>query len=133
MAYVDYVYYANTYLGKALDANDFPRLAERASERIDAITRYRAAGYLSAHPEDQRVKNAVCAIAEILARSERGDLLSGEDVVQSEEVGKHHITYAAPMNTASQEGQRAIDKQIMRTAITYLLPTGLLYRGVRRC
>lgn len=38
MAYCDYDFYKNEYLGNVVAEVDFPRLAERASEKIDMLT-----------------------------------------------------------------------------------------------
>ena len=43
MAYADFEYYANTYLGTAIEYNDFSRLSLRASAFLDYYTQGRAA------------------------------------------------------------------------------------------
>ena len=133
MPYADYIFYTDTYLGNAIAEADFPRLAQRASEQVDHITRYRAAEYFAVDPDP--ISNATCAIAEILQQSERGNALNGggSGSVQAETTGKHQITYADPINTASETGQQAINELIMAAARRFLFPTGLLYRGVMRC
>lgn len=132
MDYADYGYYTDAYLGTAIAAEDFPRLARRASERVDYLTFQRAARYYDTNPAP--VQNATCAIAEVLQQVERGNLLAQTGgVIQSEATGKHHVTYAVPTSTMTENGQRAMDKAVMSVATQYLLPTGLLYRGVTRC
>ena len=39
MAYCDYDFYRNVYLGNAISAEDFPQLSERASDYIRAATK----------------------------------------------------------------------------------------------
>ena len=84
MAYCDYDFYTNKYLGNVITEADFPRLSERASEKLDRLTFDRLSmsedGTINAsivhttheeiEPLDEktstRVKKAVCKIAEIL-------------------------------------------------------------------
>lgn len=84
MALCDYEFYKNKYLGDVITEADFPRLAERASEKIDRLTFDRLSisedGTISARivyatheavePLDEKttskVKKAVCKIAETL-------------------------------------------------------------------
>lgn len=64
MAYVDYDYYTNNYLGDDVSQTDFPRYEKRAEELIDSITRYRVAEMgLTAFPARIQglIQKAVCA------------------------------------------------------------------------
>lgn len=134
MAYADYNYYVNTYLGDAIGAEDFPRLARRASEEINAHTLHRARGYFCARPHDRLIRDATCAVAEVVQQSERGNpYYSSEKPVQTEIIGRHHITYDISGNTSNLSGQAAVDLAIRSTIIRYLGHTGLLYRGVAVC
>ena len=67
MAYADYQFYTEKYYGDTVPESDFPKYAERASDRIDAITFDRL---VNGFPEEERavtkVKKAVCAVAEVL-------------------------------------------------------------------
>jgi len=132
MVYADFEYYTNTFLGNAIAVENFPRLALRASERIDAMTSGRAEAYFSHTPDP--VAKATCAIAEIISQSERGNALTGADEVtprvQTEITGKYHMTYFATLDTSSEAGQLAIEQAIVRAAWKYLARTGLLYAGV---
>lgn len=134
MVYADYDFYVSTFFGNAIAEEDFPRLVKRASERVDSITRYQAEKHYAEPFVQSYISNATCAIAEVLQQAERGNLLLRNVAdglpVKTEIVGKHHITYMDAPNTASQEGQRAMDRAVMTAACTHLLPTGLLYRGV---
>ena len=38
MAYADYQFYTTTYYGDTVPESDFPKYAERASDRIDSVT-----------------------------------------------------------------------------------------------
>ena len=131
MVYVDYSYYTDTYLGNAIAAADFPRLAKRASERVDYLTRQRAAAYFEEHPDP--IRDATCAVAEILHEGEAASALAGNALVKSESVGGHSVSYAAPEDSGTQAGQAALNARINAAVAQYLGGTGLLYRGVDSC
>lgn len=131
MVYADYSYYTGTFLGNAIAEADFPRLAKRASERIDLLTRSRAAAYYGEFPAP--VRDAACAIAEILQQAERGNALAGAAIIQSESTGKHSTTYAATQDASTESGQAALNARINGVAWQYMGYTGLLYRGVETC
>lgn len=71
MAYADYTFYKDRYFGNIIPESDFPRLAERASDKIDGLTNKRLRKWM---PEDEGdaadVQKAVCALAESLYFSE---------------------------------------------------------------
>lgn len=137
MAYADYAYYTATYKGNAISATDFPRLAERASERIDYLT-FNKAATISA---DDRVKKCCCAIAEQLALSDSAQsaitsgitsaITSGGEIT-SETVGEWTVTKRSGLSAAdsAKSYTDAINAEIVNIARRYLLSTGLLYRGI---
>ena len=65
MAYVDYDFYTESYYGNVVPETDFDRLADRASDFIDAVTHGNLEDGL---PTDRkmlkRFKKAVCALTE---------------------------------------------------------------------
>ena len=132
MVYVDYSYYTDTFLGNAIAAADFPRLAKRASERVDYLTRQRAAVYFAEVGQDP-IRDATCAVAEILRESENASALAGNALVKSESVGGHSVSYAVPDDIGTQVGQTALNARINAAVAQYLGGTGLLYRGVDSC
>ena len=71
MAYTDYEFYTERYFGNVIPEADFPRLSERASEKVDELTNKRLRKWM---PEDEGdaadVQKAVCALAESLYYSE---------------------------------------------------------------
>ena len=113
MAYTDYSYYKDEYLGVAIAEVDFNRLALRASEYIDNRT-----GGLSKTYEDtgSLLKSACCAVAEQIQINEQG----GE--VASQTVGPWSKTYVKSGKTAEQSMYDCMD--------LYLASTGLLSRWV---
>lgn len=133
MTYADWAYYKTDYLGEAIGEAAFPRLALRASERIDALTEGRAAAYYE-NVATEPLQKAACAVAEMLHQLEGENALVGgnssrNNAVLTEITGKYHVQYAAPINTANAEGKRLLDAMLMEAASAYLLPTGLMYRG----
>lgn len=70
MPYVDQDYYNTQYMGTPIPEEDFPRIAARASDIIDALTRQEvAARGLAAFPPlvQTLFRRAVCAQMEYLA------------------------------------------------------------------
>ena len=87
MAYCDYDFYRNVYLGNAISAEDFPQLSERASDYIRAATKGISdtvdGGQLEA------VKKCTCAVADVLLDESimTASVYSGKAHVSSETVG----------------------------------------------
>lgn len=124
-AYIDRVFYAETYQGIGIDTDIFDRLASRASDELDKLTfqRVRLSG-LNAFEEDTQaaIKFATCAITEALAQVEKATDGTGL-MMASESVGSY--SYSA-------DG-KSLDKLLAEArsrAMTYLIFTGLLYSGV---
>lgn len=127
MIYADYPYYVNSFYGTAIDEDDFPRLALRASQFLDYYTQGRA----KENADLDAVKMACCAIAERVfvveaANSAAVKSVSG-DGLKSESVGSYSVSYetaSEKINAAqgAREGYAAIARE-------YLAHTGLLYRG----
>ena len=138
MAYADYEYYTNTYLGTTIQEADFPHLALRASSFLDYYTQGRAAQ----SKELDTLKMACCAVAEQyqsieLARQAALNALknsanagaAGE--LQSQSVGTWSKTYRSGGESAQQAAMAAQSAQASLAAVAaqYLSGTGLLYRG----
>lgn len=138
MAYADYEYYKDTYLGTAIKEADFPRLALRASSFLDYYTQGRAAQ----NQNLDALKMACCALAEqyqaidtaqALAQKALSASLSsgGSGELQSQTVGSWSKTYRSGGETAQQAATAAQTAQasLAAAAMQYLAGTGLLYRG----
>lgn len=113
MVYADYGYYLDTYDGNAVAEADFARLSRRASAYLDSLTGGKIRGVWTA---DERVKDACCAIADILHKQEQG----GE--VASESNDGASVTYVT--------GSATPEQRMYNAAVMYLSNTGLLYAGV---
>lgn len=122
-AYVDFDFYAATFLGDAIAQADFDRLALRATEQIDQLTFGRAEEYITADTAEQDaamialIQMATCAVAEAIQSNEAG----GQ--IQSERVGQHSVTYSVATPVTKQAA-------ISKAAKLYLGRTGLMYRGM---
>lgn len=114
MAYADYEFYTTSYFGTVVPETDFPRLAERASDFVDAMTFDRLVDGLPTNERSQkRVKKAVCSLAELMYQIELAEknatnaAVSGTStaigsggsttgVVTSVSSGSESISYATP-------------------------------------
>ena len=119
MAYADYEFYTTSYFGSVVPETDFPRLAERASEFVDAMTFDRLVDGLPMNERSQkRIKKAVCSLAELMYQIELAEknatnaAVSGTStairsggsttgIVTSVSSGSESISYATPQQKAS--------------------------------
>lgn len=114
MAYASYEYYTQDFFGRAIpSAEEFNRLAERASEYLDSITMRNTKSF---HDSGNELKKACCAIAEIIVSEES---CQGKN---SESVGAWSVSYTS---------KKDLNIQKYNIAKQYLLHTGLLYQGMR--
>lgn len=102
MAYCDYTFYKDVFLGDAIEADVFPRLAERASEYVFGVTK--GLSDQVSGPALEAVKKAVCAVAEVVQDENRMNAggFSGKGAKTSETVGGHSVSYANPGFSYSQ-------------------------------
>lgn len=124
MAYADFTYYEDTFLGTAIAEADFPRLALRASAQIDRITFNRAAPIVTAATNTDTIdaiKMATCEIAETLQTQESA---SNVDVITSESQGQYSVSYGAGSNRTMTNQQK-----IETAARLWLENTDLLFKG----
>lgn len=126
-AYTDYQFYQETYLGNAISADDFPRLALRASAVIERLSFGRAAALVQSGEQAdaetfERIQLATCAVAEELQTQEAG---SQPDGLASERVGNYAVSYGAGASAALSNAARQ-----EKAARAYLETTGLMYRGI---
>lgn len=131
--YADYTFYTTVFFGDLLTAETFPKYATRASDFIDYLTWKKARDYADTENE---VKKACCALAEQYqsidaVRKAAAAKVTNEGIIGSETVGSHSRSFRNGV-----EGEQAIaeaEKALSAIARQYLLPTGLLYRGVNTC
>lgn len=130
-AYVGYDYHIDTFGGAAIPQADFERLAVRASREVDKITMYRIQNTDNpdGYPVDNKVKNAVCAVAEVLFRRDAIIEGSGGGLIKSETVGNRTVS----LNVMDADKLDAYWRsEVWQAAREFLVTTGLLYRGIGR-
>lgn len=113
MPYADYEYYTDTY-GGTLPEEDFARLSRRASAYLDSVTFGRAG---RSHPAavQAKIKDACCAVADIMLKKEQGGELTSQTV--------------GPWTKHFTSSGKTLDQQQYDVALLYLGMTGLMYRG----
>ena len=111
--YSDYEFYANEY-GGALSEEGFNKEALRASAYIDTLTMYRI-DTQALEKYGNQIKLATCAVIDVYSSERDG----GE--IASESVGSWSRSYS----TSGKDTQA----RLYEAAETYLIMTGLLYRG----
>ncbi|HBY72962.1 MAG TPA: hypothetical protein DEG06_12040 [Lachnospiraceae bacterium] len=126
MAYADYTFYTTTYHGTAIATQeDFNRLADRASDKLDIMTFDRlVSGLPTAERAATRVKKAVCAVAEKLQEIEQAEKMAqaggyGTDelgnvvgnIVTSKTAGAESISFSATSSVKSAVLSAAGDTQ----------------------
>lgn len=141
MAYADYEYYKNTYLGNAISEAEFPRLSLRASSFLDYYTQGRAAK----NADLDALKMACCAVAEqyqaidaaqaLATKSLTAALSDSSGELQSQTVGSWSKSYRSGGESAAQAATAAASARSLLSAAAaqYLAGTGLLYRGGGCC
>ena len=114
MAYADFDYYSNDFLGFLIPAAQFGYYAARASEYLDNLTLDQIPS-----PVPEAVRLACCSVAEVCYRLDTGGRISAE------KAGDYSVSY----EKAGTEGSRR--EQLRQAAMVYLADTGLVYRGVQ--
>lgn len=132
MAYADYDFYSNVFLGEDIKPNQFDRLAERASEIIDTLIYSRITDDMLKNEKlAVKIKKANCALAEQLLIMKDHYNSTGNGTIASIKAGEESVTY----NKNNQNNSFLyIQKDMQKTAISiiskYLIGTSLLYMGV---
>lgn len=105
-------------------------------DRLNFLTQDGIPDLISSRPVyTRKVKDALCAIAEIMLDSEisnRADSESVQEVVSESNDG-FSVSYArtpASLDSRGRDMQQAINERIYNTAVMYLAQSGLFYRAV---
>ena len=120
--YAEYDFYLSDYKGSVIpDAPSYERAAVEASAYLDYITH----SHINNLTDEimVKVKLAQCAIADVCYKQEKDDVAN---VVSSESVGNHSVSYAVSKVSFKQRELEKYSK-----AKIYLRGTGLLYRGLK--
>lgn len=118
MAYADYEFYSKSFFGNVVPESDFMRLAEKASDFVDAVTFDRLTESLPTSERSQtKIKKAVCAATEVyyqfeLAQKQALMAASGSSaisdsngtasgIITSKSAGSESISYATGQQNAT--------------------------------
>lgn len=128
--YADYEYYIETFYGNVLTSENFDRYASKAGDFIDYITFGKAAS----NADLPAVKKCCCALAEQYMAIEAVKVaasakVTSDGIIASETVGSHSRSFRNGVDGA--QAVSAAEAELGNIARRYLLPTGLLYRGVK--
>lgn len=132
MNYATYDYYTKDFGGEIIPESSFTSACLRASRYIDALT----AGKAKDYAEQEAVKNAVCAAAEVAYRysvSDKQTLETGNKA--GETIGSYSVTYRQSTSNAQSYSESKsftdqLNNEMYAAAALYLFSTGLLYRGI---
>ena len=130
--YADYSYYIGIFFGSLIPEENFTKYASRASDFID----YYTWGKAKNNADLPEVKKCCCALAEQYfsidaLRVAASAKVTTDGIIASESVGSHSRSFRSGVD-AAQAVQNA-EAELANIAKRYLLPTGLLYRGVKGC
>lgn len=132
MVYADYQYYKTVYMGNTVPEESFPSLAIKASAYVDWATMNRAK--TATGDAADAVKNAVCALAEIIQDGEKLSAISSdtESPIASETVGGWSRSFGSKAVSASD--LQIIESRKKEAVMMWLAPYGLLQaRGYGSC
>ncbi len=120
--YADYNFYLMEYMGSTIPDTAFAEAERAASAFVDYITHHRIV--MADLPEmvQNRVKMAVCAVADVCYKQ----VTDEAPAVSSESVGNHSKSYAV-----AKKGFDERQHEKLVNAKTYLHGTGLLYGGLK--
>lgn len=147
MAYADLEFYKTKYYGNVVPDEDFPRIAERASDFIDIITFDRLIDNFPTSERSQiKIKKAVCAVSDRLYYMELAEkqalsvaASSGPSgasekttgIITSMSSGSESISYVSPTEIANGAkawnnifdavgNEKATNELLVHTATPYL-------------
>ena len=119
MAYADYSYYEETYLGDSIPEAQFPKYAKRASEWVDYMT-FNRIERMNQEEIPVEVKEATCAVADRLYAYNTAD----SRLKASESNDGYSVSYRDNQN------EETLKNGIREAVYKHLMKTGLLYRGI---
>ena len=100
MAYIDYAYYSNEFRGSKIREEDFDRLAEAASDIVDAIC---DGVDLGIYMEGSRFKKAIAYEAELLNAEGGIDAITGQAASSMSSTSEHLDDYTITTSVSVNE------------------------------
>lgn len=134
MAYADFGYYQDFFLGKLItDMETFRTLSERASEYIDMVTFCKInTDVLKDKSVEKLIKKCTCAVAEAYYIYDITQLNDGNitGAKTSESIGQYSVSWANPLDSLESLTGGSFPSYLKKICIKYLGCTDLMYRGV---
>lgn len=129
MINVDYSYYTDDFMGDILTSDNFARYIKRATPYVSSYTFAQADTVDDNDPRASSVKDALCAVADVLCTSV--DASTGEErgPISSESVGGSWSRSYAVKSQNSNDILSPLDQRIKDRLYIILSNTGLLYAG----
>ena len=129
MAYVDFIYYRDSFGGTTIPEANFIKLERKARVFIDDITFDRLKN--DATLITDTVKECLCEIMECNYKLDQEEAETGGKLISSETIDQHSVTYAvSDIEKNEVDKSRVNFTKFYTIARQYLGNTGLLYRGV---
>lgn len=132
---INYQYYTDTYGGTDVTASEWLYYSNQAINKINYLTFNKASQEFGQYTNE--ISNAICAVSERLKSHDtkvkamqKSDLDTLNRGVKSETVKSHSKTYETSAADAESKLTNESNQQIAKVVREYLLPTGLLYRGL---
>lgn len=132
MAYADYSFYADEYVGDAVTEAEWPLYSARASQLVDMLTRYQVQKQgLDSFPAfvQAQVKLAVCAQADYFAYMGI-DLATTGRAGTGFTVGNVSVSYGMRYGSGNAQSAYGAGVSVAPAALGFLEQTGLLSREV---
>lgn len=136
---VTFDYYQNTYKGTAVIEGDFPRYEMRASQHLTYITMNKVS-WLDPIEDEAiilKVQHVMCEVIDLLKEyddnlallkaTQSRALQSG---IKSESIKSHSVTFTEVKGNEQEQLLKGTEGLIYSLIRKWLLPTGLLYRGL---
>lgn len=124
MAYIDYEFYTGTFGGSDVPQEDFTRLAQMASDIVDAIV-YRPISEVT-----ERVKRAVCYEMDMLFAQGGADAANGQSSgeISYEMLGDYSVTAQTASSSSASASMSLNGIPISKLAESLLRAEGLMSR-----
>ena len=151
MSYADYDFYKNEYYGSLISEADFPRLINKAGDKLENITMDRIITVFDGDNERliTKISKAVCNIADTMYDIEKAEQAYRDSIgyestsdgsmkgrtISSISAGAESISYTSESVQSSAVSSVVSDKHLQEKlyfdiARDYLSGTGLLYQGL---
>ncbi|KIN42421.1 head-tail connector protein [Bacillus subtilis] len=133
MPYITPEYYNDVYIGAAApDSADLERYIERASDIIDQVTNFQLYGKdINSLPplfRDLIMKAAAAQVEFYVMKGGDAAVNAGTDDMNSVSVGS--FSYSTGGGSSSNGSSGTQSARVSPSVLSFLAPTGLLYRGV---